>query len=349
MSKSTTTGADTIWVYRWEDDDSFNQAPGDPSDTTNKTFGANVTADAFDRSQNPERIYQPFSRSAETILEAQFDGSWGTDHILSNTWWLQFIFGQPTVEGSATPYTHTYELDNGNPPRTAHLIQETHYGDGTVSQTIYTGSFVSSIDVDVSTEDTVSVSLDGTYTDEEYYDTAANSPYGKIGSQPDIEYRPMHFGNSLFKFDRNGDGTAETLSLVQDASISLEGNAEGERELGTRLIATPSFLQFEPDISYTHLVDANIKESEQTASAYGSTAATSIQETMNEANDLAAELEFDAGTSTSNLLRFETTGAFPDSYSRDNVGSPEDPIEDDIDRLSQDVTAVVESDVETPP
>lgn len=347
----TTTGADTIWVYRWEDDGEFNQAPGDPTDTTDKTFGADVTADAFDRSQNPERIYKPFSRAADTILEAQFDGSWGTDHILSNTWWLQFIFGQPTTngDGSSAPYTHTYELDNGNPPRTAHLIQETHYNDGSVSQTVYTGCFVSSIDVDVSTEDTVSVSLDGTYTDEEYYETASNSPYAEIGTQPDIEYRPMHFGNSLFKFDRDGDGSAEVLSLVQDASISLEGNAEGERELGTRLIATPSFLQFEPDISYTHLVDASIKEDEQTASAYGSTAATSIQETMNAANDLAAELEFDAGTGTPNKLIFNTTGAFPDSYSRDNVGSPEDPLEDDVDRLAQDVTATVESDVEMPP
>lgn len=349
MSKSTTTGADTIWVYRWEDDDSFNQAPAAPSDTENKTFGANVTADAFDRSQNPERIYKPFSRTADTILEAQFDGSWGTDHILSNTWWLQFIFGQPTTSGTSAPYTHTYELDNGNPPRTAQLIQETHYGDGSVSQTVYTGCFVSSIDVDVSTEDTVSVSLDGTYTDEEYYATASNSPYGEIGSQPDIKYRPMHFGNSLFKFDRDNDGTAETLSLVQDASISLEGNAEGERELGTRLIAIPSFLQFEPDISYTHLVDAGIKEEEQTASAYGSTASTTIQETMNDANDLAAELEFDAGTAKANKLTFNTTGAFPDSYSRDNVGSPEDALEDDVDRLSQDVTAIVESDVQTPP
>jgi hypothetical protein len=349
MTKGTSTGADTIWVYRWEDDDAFNQAPGDPSDTTDKTFGANVTADAFDRSQNPERIYKPFSRAADTILEAQFDGSWGTDHVLSNTWWLQFIFGAPTVEGTSAPYTHTYELGNGNCPKTAHLIQETHHDSGEVTQTVYTGCFVSSIDVDVSTEDTVSVTLDGTYTDEEYYEDAANSPYGEVGTQPDIQYRPMHFGNSLFKFDRDDDGTAETLALVQDASISLEGNVEGERELGTRLIAVPSFLQFEPDISYTHLVDANIQEDEQTSSAYGSTASTTIQETMNDANDLAAELEFDAGTGTDNKLTFETTGAFPDSYSRDNVGSPEDALEDDVDRLAQDVTAIVESDQQNPP
>jgi len=46
---STATGANTIAVYRWEDDGEFNQDPGNVSDTTNKVFGANETLDSADR------------------------------------------------------------------------------------------------------------------------------------------------------------------------------------------------------------------------------------------------------------------------------------------------------------
>lgn len=345
---STATGANTIWVYRWEDDQEFNQNPGEITDTENKTFGANVTADAADRSNNPERMWRPFDRAAETILEMQFDGSWGADFVLSNTWWLQFIFGEPEVEGTDAPYTHTYNLDPANPPKSAHLIEETHYPDGTAEQTVYTGCFVPSGDVDVSVEDTVDISLDGEYADEEFYEDATNSPYGEIASQPSIEYRPMHFGNSYLRLDVTNDGSVDLRSLVQDASLTLEGNVEGERELGTRFIAIPSFLQFEPDISYTNLVGLGNKSEEQRAS-YGSTAATSPQESMHESNDLEGELEFDAGIAEEeNSVTFELEGAFPDTYSRNNIGDPQEALEDDIDRMVRDVTAVVQSDMAEP-
>lgn len=345
---STATGANTIWVYRWEDDDAYNQSPGDPSDSTNKTFGANLTADAADRSNNPERMWQPFSRTAETTIELQFDGSWGADWVLTNTYWLQFVFGQPSTSGSSTPYTHTYDLGDGNPPRTAHLIEETHYPDGTAEQTVYTGAFTPSIDVEVSVEDTVQISCDGVYADEEYYSTASNSPYGEIGSQPQIDYRPMHFGNSQLDLDVDGDGSAETRSLVQDASIGLEANAEGERELGTRFIAIPSFLQFEPDLSYTNLVSDTNKSEEQQA-AYGDTASTSPEETMDAANDLEGDLIFESGAAgEDNKMTLNITGAFPDSYSRNNIGDPNEALEDDIDRIVRDIGPVVEDDNASP-
>jgi hypothetical protein len=343
----TVTGADTIWAYVWEDDDSYNQTPDTPTDTDFKTFGANVTADAIDRSNNAERMFQPFSREADTVLEGAFDGSLGAEWTLANTWWLQYIFGQPTTEGSGDPYTHTYSLSNGNPPRTAHVVEETHYKDGSVEQTVYTGVFASSVDVDVSVEDTVTVSLDATYANEEYYEDASASPIGEIGQQPDREYRPLHFGNSLLSLDITGSGTVDAEALVQDASISFESNAEGERELGTRIVATPSFLQFEPDLSYTKLIDSNSTADEQ-VSAYGLASATSIPDSMLDANDLEGELMFDATSSKTNAMTVGMTGAFPDSYSRSNVGDPTAALEEDIDRIVRSIDVTVESDEETP-
>jgi hypothetical protein len=345
----TATGADTIWAYVYEDDDAYNQAPGDATDSTFKTFGANVTADAIDRSNNSERIFQPFSRTSETVLEGAFDGSLGAGWTLANTWWLQFIFGQPTVSGNQDPFTHTYEIDNGNPPRTAQVVEETHYKDGTVEQTVYSGVFAESADMDVSVEDTVSVSLSGSYATEQFFSDASSSPFGEIGTQPVREYRPVHFGNSLLKMDVTGSGSVDADALVQDASVSFAANAQGERELGSRILATPSFLQFEPDLSYTKLSDATNTSDEQQVAAYGSTSATTVPDTLSDGNDLEGELLFDAQADLTNKVTVEMDGAFPDSYSRNNVGDPSTTIEQNIDRIVNDVSIVVESNEETPP
>lgn len=354
---SASSGAHTIWVYRWEDDGEFNQAPGDPTDSTDKVFGANETMDSADRANNPERMFRPFSRAAEEIIETNFEGSWSADFVLANTWWLQFFFGAPTTssvndDGSA-PWEHTYDTDPsvGGSPKSAHLIEETHHPDGSIEQTVYTGVVAGSIDMDVSTEDTVSVSLDGNYADEQTYDdnVSAESPYGVIGSQPDLSYRPMHFGNSILKLDIDDDGTAESLALVQEAGLGLEGNVEMSYELGTRFPVIPQYLNYEPDIDYTRLVSGNTSPDEKTANygaSYGSSTA-SPQETLTDAA-IDGSLEFNANTSTTNKLVMNIIGAFPDEYSRSNIGDPGEALEDDITRMIEDVTATVESDQETP-
>ena len=354
---SATSGAHTLWVYRWEDDGEFNQAPGALADSTNKVFGANETMDSADRANNPERMFRPFSRAAEEIIETNFEGSWSADFVLANTWWLQFFFGAPQTEsisGDGTaPYRHTYDTDPsvGGVPKSAHLIEETHHADGTVEQTVYTGTVAGSIDIDVSTEDTVSISLDGNYADEQTYDenVSSNSPYGVIGSQPDLSYRPMHFGNSILKLDIDEDGTAESLALVQEAGLGLEGNVEMGYELGTRFPVIPQYLNYEPDIDYTRLVSGRTSPDEKT-SAYGASYGASTpspQETLADAA-IDGSLEFDAATSTTNKLVMNIIGAFPDEYSRSNIGDPSEALEDDITRMIEDVTATVESDQQNP-
>lgn len=354
---SVSTGAHTIWVYRWEDDGEFNQSPGDVTDDTDKVFGADETMDTSDRSNNPERMFRPFNRQAETIIETQFDGSWSADFVLANTWWLQFFFGQPAVSGTS-PATHTYSIDSSQstsssptPPRSAHLIEETHHYDGSVEQTIYTGVAAGSVDISVSVEDTVSITVDGVYADEETYDgnVDTDSPYGEIGDQPSLSYRPMHFGNSTLSMDVDGDDTIETRSLIQDASVSLEGSLELAYELGTRFGVLPQYLQYEPEVDYTQLVTADNSIGER-VQMYGATAGTSPaspQESLVDA-DIDGELVFNANTSTENSMTISLLSAFPSDFSRSNIGDPEAAIEDDITRMAADATVEVTSDEEEP-
>jgi hypothetical protein len=360
---SVGTGSNTIVVYRYEDDQAFNQPVDDgsgaykPSDTVNKVFGANETLDTADRANNPERMNRPFQRHAEQILEAQFEGSWSTDAVLANTWWLQYFYGRPESTGSEAPFTHTYDTNpevganEYNPPRSAHIIEEVHYPDGTVNQTVYKGAVASSVDLDVSVEDTVSVSIDGSYADEVSFDDPANnSPLGEIGTQPALEYRPMHFGNSLLRLDVDKDGTAEALEKIQDANLGLEGNTEMTRELGTRFAVSRENLAFEPSIDYTTLING-AKSDDERESAYGSAfgaTSASPQETM-DGSSIDGELEFDANTTKANKLIMNIRGAFPDDYSRSGIGAPDEALEEDVTRMIEKVTATVESDEETPP
>ena len=346
---STATGAHTILVYRWEDENEYNQDPAEVSDDVNKIFGAGETLDSQDRANNAERLYGPFSRATEVIIEQQFNGDWSVDFTLTNTWWLQFVFGEPEVSGTEPPYTHEYTLDSRVPPKSAQIIEEIHYPDGAVHQTVYKGVVASSADIDVSVEDVVDGSLDGFYADEEFYDDPeTDSPYGQIAEQPDTEYRPLHFGNSTLRMDTNDDGEVETKALVQDASVSFEGNVEETFELGTRFVAAPQYLAFEPDVDYTQIVGIEEKDEERRA-VYGSVAATSPQETI-QVGDIEGELDIQTGLQDEiNAMTIGIIGAFPDDFSRSNVGDPEEALEDDVTRLARELEVTVESDMENPP
>ena len=350
---SVATGANTILVYRWEDDGAYAQDPGEVSDTENKVFGAGESLDSQDRANNAERLYGPGSRKTEYILEAQFEGDWSTEFTFSNTWWFQFIFGKPSstsiVDDTGTPpeYTHTYNTDPTNPPRSAQIIEEIQYPDGTVHQTIYKGVVATSADVEASTEDTATVSLDGFYADEEFYEDPTNGPIGKIGTQPETEYRPLHFGNAELLMDLEGSGSVTSKALVQDATVSMEANAEQTYELGTRFTVAPQFLAFEPELDYTALVNADNKDEERRAS-YGSVTATSPQETII-SDDIEGRFDLiNALDDENSSAKIKTLGTFPDDFSRANVGDPEEAIEDDVTRPARDIEVTVTADVQTP-
>jgi len=347
---SVATGANTVWVWVWEDLNEYNQEPGEPEDDIFKVFGSNESVSSQDRSNNPERMYRPFDRATAEIIETAFEGSWGVDFTLTNPEWIPFVYGNPDVEedDQENEFTWTFDLAPRAPPRSAHLIEEIHYPDGEIEQTIYTGAFAGSADVDVSVEDVVDISLDGMYATEETYSTAVGDQlvYGDdengINEQPETEYRPLHFGNSVLRVDLDEDGSPELKSLVQDASLTLEGNPEMEYELGTRFGGAFSNLAFEPDLTYTNLVGLDIKDEEK-KNAYGTQDSRGPEETMDEAA-VEAELEIASGRDGDPEFLFDIIGAFPSDFDRANVGDPQESIEDNIDRMVEDVDITIVTD-----
>lgn len=341
---TTVTGGDQIYAFVFEDTDSFAQSPGDPTDTNFKTFGIDETMDTQDREQNPERLNRPGKRTTDEFLETNFDGSWSSDFILTNAHWLRMIYGDPNVNTN----TYTFDLDNNNKPRSAHLIEQINYDDGTTEQTVYIGCPATDADIDVSVEDTVGVSISGDYVTEETFSTADGDtiPYGDasngITDQPDEDVRPFHYGNSKLFLDLNNDGTADFQSLIQDVSVTLAANTEMEDELGTRFSVARSYLNFEPDVSFTRLVNDDTQD-DQKALMYGSSTASEPQETLVD-SEIDGKVEFDVGLSGLNKYTFDMNGTFPDSFSRSNVGSIEDVVEEEVDRFVKDVNVTVETD-----
>ena len=336
------TGSRQIWAFIWEDDDAYAQEPGEPVDEDFKAFGDGEDVSEPDADNSEETLYRPFDRQPSTYLEMEYDGSWGVDFMYTNPWWLCFVFGEPTVtDNEDGTWDLEFELDPERPPRTAHLIEETHYSDGTVSQTVYMGATVDSPDISTSVQDPLDVSLDGFYADERTYEDANNSPYGVIGEQPDTDFHPLTFANTELHLDLDDTGTADFKGGVQDVDLSFNSNAEADYELGTRFSTDRAYLDFEPDLTYTARVRDETKDEERT-SFYGNQVDTSGDELfpaeeLSDANILGNIQMF--SRKEDNELTLSFGEAFPSSYQRQNTGDPESAVDDDLDRLLTNLTA----------
>ena len=371
-----TTGKDTSLIYVWED--SFDQTPGNMIGSTfgisdyKQTFGSGVTLGTNEGSNNAERQFRPGSRQAEYILEAQFDGSWSVDFTLTNPWFLKSMFGDPTttegetIDSTVETWKHEY---SGQFPDSMQLIEQIEYqdasGNSIYDHRILTGCVVSSMDVETDTEGVVEVSLDGAYANERYIEDVTNAsdpPYSQF-TQPATDHRPLHFGNAKVYFDQtpeSGSDTQVVQRLMQDVSLSLEGNVDMIYELGSRTAADFSPKAIEPELSYTRIVseDASSTSAQDLKDMYGDT--TKTREERNEpadptmgTSDLEIQIDIDNARTVSddadvNNMKFVMEGSLVDSYSRNNVGDPESELEADVDRLITRTYVVAENQTEVP-
>lgn len=360
-----TTGKDTSLVYSWETN--FNDAPDTTIDTgsgetladNSYTFGAGVTLGTNEGSNNAERVFRPGSRQAQYVLESQFDGSWSVDFVLTHPWFLKGFFGDPTTvdgrtddgttTGNVVTYEHTFD---GKFPDTMMLTEQIDRPGGKVDQRVLTGCVVSSVEISVDVEGQAEVSMDGAYATETLYqDVANNGPFSAI-DQPTTTRRPLHFGQA--KMYRDG----ATEALVQDASLSLEGNVDMVYELGSRIAADFSPKAIEPDLSYTRLVDpGNFKDRKSMYGNEGDGANISspAQRRMGE-DGIAVELTFnndgdpqDDTDQPVNKVNWIAEGGLTDSLSKNNVGDPESEIELDVDRIVDSAYVVAENEESTFP
>jgi len=310
----TLTGADTTYTFVYEDDGSFSQDPTTLTDTTPKIFGEEEDVSEPSRSNNAEQSVRPGSRGVSQLYETQFEGETGVDFIMTGTDWVDFITGSNGVSDI---------------PKTGQIIEETITEQGNVIQTVYTGVTATGLSIDVSVEDTVSIGLDFGYADEVVFeDVPTNSPFGEVGTQPEAG-RIAHFGHSSLEVSV---GSTTARPRIQEASFTLNPSVEMEYELGTRFPVAPAFYELQPDISYSAQLNDSVEADERT-SAYGGTS-SEPQEDMDSAI-VSGALIIDNGNTS---LTIDFAESLTDSYQRNNVGNPEDALEDDVDRVLKDVS-----------
>lgn len=341
---SVLTGGRTIWAYVWEDDGEYAQEPGAPSDSEFKAFGNDEDVSEPDADNSTETYYRPFDRQPSEYHEMEYEGTWGTDFIYTNPWWLAFVYGEPQITDntdSGGDYVLSYNLSPTNPPKTAHLVEENHYQDGTVTQTVYTGAGVDDPSFSTAVQDPLDVSINGFYADQRTFEDATQSPYGKIGDQPDTDFSPLNFANTELYLDLTDSGTAEFRGAVQDVDVSFNANIEPDYELGTRFATSKVDLDFEPDLTYSARVTNEIKEAERT-NFYGNQVDTGTDAVFpaEEMSDVDVKGRVDLfSRKETNSLSVSWNEAFPTSFSRANFGDPASAIDDDVDRSLLDVTA----------
>lgn len=361
MPSQTVTGANTVLVYQVEDDGKFAQ---DPSAIQGpyRTLGVNETFDP-DQANNPERQFRPGKRQAEMILESSFEGSWSADFTMTRVDWIEMIFGSPQatgdfgidfapeVTGGSDPKAFGFSPDV--PPKTIQFIEETWYPDGKIEQTVYKGCATSSVSFDVSVEDVIECSLDGDYATEETViindPNDSNSPgdpstlpLGELvgPDQPERTNRPFHFGNAVMEVDLDGSGF-NRRAAVQDVTVDIEQDMELQWEIGSRFAQVPTYMAIEPSVDYTAIVTDDLK-AEEKQQMYGEKGATTPQSILKGAG-IRGRVVFDNLVPDDPKVSLELKGAFPEDFTRNNIGDPQEVLEDDVTRMVSEVIVGVSS------
>lgn len=319
------TGGHTVLYYKYEDQ-GFTQDPSGDEDP--KPFGGNASMSNMEGSNNAVDVFEPNSREKAQIIEQHFDGAATIDFEITNPWWLASVIadaGDPTDNGDGS-YTYSFDGDVPLPMRVFAGYEDVATADGEGPALRELVGFVAgSATVETSVEDTATCSLTGAYVEDEIDDTISDLP-----DQPTLDHDVMTFVDAMLQLD------GQTISLVQDASVEIENNVDIIRELGTRFGVDYSPKARDPSVDYTK-VQVDLDEVKD---MYGDRASTSTQETVDDGEDMTFVLDNGASAGSGiNSLQFNLGGQFPDSHSTENLGDPQEDLQESINRRLKTVDA----------
>ena len=328
------TGAHTELWYKWELDASDNPdfGAGDGTEDVNrKPFGGNANTTALEISNNPLDVFEPNSREMAEIVAQHFDGSITIDFEITNPWWLQGVIAQATSEDNADgTYTHTFDGDVPL-PMAIYAGYDEQATDGGTMYRIFEGVVNQTATVTTTVEGAAEISFAAIFANEETDETA-------LEGQPTLDESVMMFQHATLQ----SEGSA--ISLVQDASVEINNNTDIIRELGTRLGVDYSPKGRIPSVDFTKIRENN----DEVESFYGSEAASAVQETVTDQDeDLVYVL--DNGESAGdgmNQMEIAMGGNFPESVSTENLGNPQEDLQQAIGRRLRTVTASATNEVE---
>lgn len=293
-----------------------------PSDTTYKTFGADATVSRLEGSNNAVRVFNPGNREAANIIEQAFNGAFSVEFTLTSPWWLQeVITDSPSTSGSSSPYSHSFD---GKTPSSMRVYT---YDENADSARELIGCVIQSASFSASVGGNVNVTLEGAYADEALTETPS-SPEGQVKTTE----RAMTFAEATVERP-----SSTTLSLIQNASLTINNNTDIISELGTRF-----GVDYSPKIRTASIDYGDIKEDDsELKRMYGDS--TEPQSDVD--NTTSIDFVFDNGDSgaSKNALTVSLTTTFPDSYGVSGIGDPEADLEGTLSEMAASVSATAEN------
>lgn len=291
---------------------------------------ANGTLDTAEATNNGTRVTLPGSNVAVSIEPGTFDGAWAFSGWLVDPWMFQSVYGSPsTVDNSDGSYTHTYSLGE---PDSFQLFEG--YETSTTAERVLKGAVTARAVVDPTVDQGsgIPVMFEG------FYATESVSTGVTLKTQDTTDADIPHYGDLTLK--RGGSAEA----IVQNASLELAWDPiEPIQAFGSRFAIDFMAGLFTPQINYTKLK----QDADALQDVYGGS--TSMQEDVPTAK---VELNADNGASPgSGVNRFNFTGSggsFPESYG-DSAGNPRQPIEENLNRLIEDIDVAATNEVATAP
>jgi hypothetical protein len=318
-------GSDIRLHFLWED----NGYDSSPNDSTPKSVGKNGVMETLEATRNGTRVFLPASRIAVDIKSTRVEGSWAINAAVSTPWVFGLIKGRPGSPTDNGDGTFTYTFD-GEPQSAQLLVGYEGIGD----ERALGGAVPLRAVIDTSVdEDTAVLTMEGIYASDSK-DTPAS-----LTSQPDSGFDALDFSDARLDLD----GTTQTI--MQDASLTLEyPDLGGVVGFGSRFFVDYGIGAFEPTIEYSKLKEDNTP----TENIYGSST-TSMQEDLSSSPPLTQELDNGQSGGDMNRLTFKGTGSFSDTLGEPNLGDPSQRVQEDINKMLQDVTIEARNGVSTAP
>jgi len=221
MAQNYISGADTIALYAYEDQDGWTKdvSGHTPSDETYVPFGQGVEI-TVSRNNNAERIYGVGDRNATATVNKQYAGTLTVNGVMTNAYWLLGALGANTDGGSVGAYTHTYTEANKVISFSTKAFAEL----GTIdSLSTLIGCRINTLKISAAVNEPVRFTIEAPYR----YETLGTT---STSDNPDVE--------PVFTFAHGSielpDGTE--LAAVQNIELTINNNLEPVYEVGSRFM-----------------------------------------------------------------------------------------------------------------
>lgn len=321
------TGAGTRVNIQWES--SYGSVESSPSPFVP---GADCTLDTAEATNNGQRITLPGSRTTVQIEEGTFDGGWAISGRLTNPWLFRSIYGTPsTTDNGDGTYTHTYDLGE---PDSFQILEgyETSQNDERTLKGCAAARFA--VDPTVDDGGGIPFTWEGFYAADDDLNTSAS-----LTTQDTLDENPLNYADATV----NLDSTAE--SIVQSASMELAWDPiEPIQAFGSRFATDFVAGLFTPTVDYSKIK----QDSDSLQDVFGGS--TSMQEDIE--NTKSFQLDLDNGKSAGsgqNRILFDCGVTFPESYGEDGPGDPRAAIQENLNRMIEDVTVKATNETSSPP